>query len=140
MFAALSFVAEFYFGNNKIGLIIHLKNCNYPSKIENVSIGNRQKFNEFLFGQEARSSGEFTIEKSLLIGWLKNSNFEVISHIPNGTNERKFYIDLSKVPKEILEGQKSFHFQVLHSNNERTVIKVTPSTKQLLIQLEYCTT
>lgn len=137
---ATCFVTEFYCGNNRLGLIIHLKNCDYPDGLEGISIVRRQRLYEYLLNGETYAAGEFVLDKKYINDWLLDTDFEVISYVAKRTNERKFFTDIKKVPEEILAGNISFHFQILHKNGERTVIEVDATKKPLLVRLRYCVT
>ncbi|MBC7862472.1 MAG: hypothetical protein IAF38_05810 [Bacteroidia bacterium] len=139
LFALAGF--QFYFANNRLGLIIHLKDCDYPWSLHDVSIERRQDFGEWFFNRETYATANFTLAKKDLRKWLSSVDFEVVALEKKGEKNLEFFTDFKDIPEEILRGDTSFSFQVLHSNGERTGFEIEQvDSNLLLVNLHYCVT
>lgn len=133
-------VLEVYVFENKYSLSINLGDCDYPDNLEDIHITHRFDLFAFFSSIEGHSSANCTIYKRDLKRWLLNSDFEVLSFIETSSKERKYIVDKNKIPLNVLNGEINFSFQFLHSNDQRTVIRVQKRdrTDKVKIELNYC--
>ncbi len=133
---------QVYVFKNKFALKIHLGDCNYPSEIEDIQIMNRLGPISIFTKSDGYSEATFFLDQKYLKPWLYNSNFEVLSYLDDTSESRQFRLDTSKIPIDIVNGNMNFSFQILHANDERTVINVEKAnhTGRVKVNLRYCAT
>ena len=133
-------ILEVYVFENKFSLSIHLGDCDYPEELANIQIRHCLEPLALLSSIEGHSSASFSLDSEHLKSWLLNSDFEVLSFIEAPSKERIFIVDAEKIPSDILGGDMDFSFQFLHSNDQRTVIRVQKQNNkgEINVSLNYC--